>query len=465
LCGMLGGASSRGHMPREGEGAVVRQGGLIKTRTLIAVAVAFLITAVVVGCGRGPGNIDERDGERGAATNEETTAPDGDRSVSETSQEPVGLDVKVVSPGKRYVPAGFGEGSLWATDLGTCNDTGSSATSSSAGSASATAGTCALPQNSLLKRLDPRTGEEVAEIPLKGFSANITEVAFGAGSVWVSSGDSYPGPVSDLEPGGVVFRIDPQTNRVVDQIRVKDTPSGLTFGHGSVWVTSAPYGIVSRIDPDTDEVVAKIEVGRGAVDVATDESSGTVWVAGLYLPKEYSGRDNPEYSEDRKLTRIDPTTNRVVAEIPIEANSPDGGAQSVAVGEGSVWVQSVDGKLFKVDPETNKVTATVPLGDSSSHLAVYGGAVWATFQLGFKQAGCEGTSEASASVATFQPNCTESEWRAYDQEHLARVDPGTEQIVGSEDIGLISKIGYGRLVAGGGYVWFASGGGLAQVAP
>jgi len=232
-----------------------------------------------------------------------------------------------------------------------------------------------------------------------------------------------------------------------------------------VWVISASYGTVSRIDPKTDEVVAKIEVGRGAVDVATDESSGAVWVAGLYLPKDYSGRDNPEYSEDRNLTRVDPATNRVVAQIPIEADSPYGGAQSVAVGEGAVWAQSVDGKLLKADPATNKVSAMVTLGDSSSHLAVYGGAVWATFQVGFKQAGCEGTSEASANVATFQPSCTESEWRAIDQEHLARVDPGTEQIVGSDEIGAVNKIGYGRLVAGGGYVWFASGGGLARVAP
>jgi DNA-binding beta-propeller fold protein YncE len=424
---------------------VIRQGYLINIRALIAVVVAFLIAAVVVGCGRGPGNIDARDGERGAAaTNEETTALEGDRSAAETVQEPVGLDVKVVSPGQNYVPAGFGEGSLWATDLGTCNDTGSSATSTSAGSASATAGTCALPANTLLKRLDPETGEEVAEISLKGFSANITEATFGAGSVWVSSTSGE---------AGVVIRVDSETNRVVDRIPVPvNSPTSLAYGHGSVWIASSGHDTVSRVDPQTGEVAAKIEVGRGAVDIATDESSGDVWVASV--------------SEDRKqLSRVDPATNRVVAEVPIAAHSRYGGAQSVAVGEGSVWVQSVDGKLFKVDPATNKVTATVSLGNSSSHLAVYGGAVWATYQVGFKQAGCENTSEASASVATFDPGCTESEWRVIDQEHLARVDPRTEQVVASGGIGPASKVGFGRLVAGGGYVWFASGGGLARVAP
>jgi DNA-binding beta-propeller fold protein YncE len=101
-----------------------------------------------------------------------------------------------------------------------------------------------------------------------------------------------------------------------------------------VWVTSASYGTVSRIGPETGEVVAKIEVGRGAVDIAAEERSGAVWVAGLYLPKDYAGRASPKYSEDRKLSRVDPATNRVVAEIPIRAGSPYGGADNVAVGEG-----------------------------------------------------------------------------------------------------------------------------------
>src|SRR5918995_1216567 len=179
----------------EGGCALVRQRHLIETRVLIAVVVAFLIATVVVGCGGGgPGNVEGRDGEQGAtATNEEITAPEGDRTAVETTQEEaLGLDVKVVSPGKAYVLAGFGEGSLWATDDVPCNDTGSassSASGSASGSASASAGACAAPSNMFLKRLDPQTGEEVQAIRLEDFFANTTEVAVGAGSVWVSSGD------------------------------------------------------------------------------------------------------------------------------------------------------------------------------------------------------------------------------------------------------------------------------------
>src|SRR5215204_1392774 len=87
----------------------------------MAVVQVFLIALVMVGCGGGsPGKIDGRDGERGAAatTNEETTAPKGDRSKAQTAQKPVSLDAKVVSPlGQANLPAGFGEGSLWATDF------------------------------------------------------------------------------------------------------------------------------------------------------------------------------------------------------------------------------------------------------------------------------------------------------------------------------------------------------------
>jgi DNA-binding beta-propeller fold protein YncE len=251
--------------------------------------------------------------------------------------------------------------------------------------------------------------------------------------VWVSSGYYEMGPAPKRYPGDVVFRVDPQTNRVVDRIPV-DPPSGLAFGHGSVWATSISYGTVSRIDPQTDKVVAKIKVGRGALDIATDECSGAVWVASTYLPKTYGGYDFPKYSEDRNLTRIDPDTNRVAAEIPIEAHSHyGGGANNVAVGEGAVWVLSGDGNLLKVDPATNEIAARVSVGDSPSHLAVYGGGVWAMVQV--------------------------KEFR------LVRVNPHTMHVVASEDIGPIPKIGEGGLAAGGGYVWFSSGKGLARVSP
>jgi streptogramin lyase len=315
------------------------------------------------------------------------------------------------------VPAGFGESSLWATGAfgpksNQCDDM-------------AACGGGGLHPKTLLKRVDPRTGEVVAAIPFEGSWGvpGLTEVAFGAGSVWVSYGE-YTDPRPAPSPWDLVLRVDPQTNRVVDRIPV-DSPNGLAFGFGSVWVTSPTFGTLSRIDPQTGKVVAKIDVDRGAVEVAVDESSGAVWVGGLSWNKP----------ENNKLSRVDPETNRVVAEIPIRADARDGGADNVAVGEGAVWVLSVDGKLLKVDPETNEVAGMVSVGAASwdSPLVVYGGGVWTMVQ-----------------TNTIR---------------LVRVDPGTMDVVAYEDLRPFYKIATGALAAGGGYVWFSSGKGLARVAP
>ena len=385
----------------------MRRGAPPKGEGLRSTSLTFLIvvmTAVgfAVGCGVGPSGVNNgRDGQ------DERDRPSG--PPNETSL------------GGAYMPAGFGEGSLWATDIFVCDDTGVGG-----------GGACAVEAGMPISRLDPQTGEQEAAVELEDFSANTTEVAFGAGSVWVSSADYEPGPVEERQPWDAVFRVDPQTNRLADRIPV-DAPTGVAFGHGSVWSVSAGHGTLSRIDPASGEVVAKIKVGRGAVDVAVDEESGAVWVAGLYLPKDYDDYDPSEDLGANKLSRVDPKTNRVVAEIPVRADASeatDGGAQNVAVGEGAVWVASVDGRLLEVDPATNEVVATVSLGDYSSDLAVTGGSVWVSGQ------NRSGT------------------W-------LKRVGPRTTQVDWSRGLGAMDNGGYGRLAAeedGGGRVWFVEGG-------
>ena len=363
---------------------------------LVFLIVVMTAVGFAVGCAVGPSGVNNgRDGQ------DELDRPSGPPNE--------------ISFGGAYMPAGYGEGSLWATDIFVCDDTGVGG-----------GGACAVEAGMPVRRLDPQTGEEEATVPLEDFVANTTEVAFGAGSVWISSADWEPGPVEERQPWDAVFRVDPQTNRLADRIPV-DSPTGVAFGHGSVWAVSSGYGTLSRINPTSGEVVAKIEVGRGAVDVAVAEESGAVWVAGLYLPKDYDDYDPFEDPEANKLSRVDPKTNRVVAEIPVRAEAPDGGAQNVAVGEGAVWVASVDGRLLEVDPATNEVVATVPLGDYSSDLAVTGGSVWVSGQ------NRSGT------------------W-------LKRVDPRTAQIDWSRGLGAVDNGGYGRLAAGGGRVWFVEGG-------
>jgi streptogramin lyase len=411
---------------------VVRDRRVIEIRALTAILGALLLAGAMVGCGGdvGEGNAGGRGGGRGSAVaTGETMALEEDRPASGAARGGAGLDVEVVSTGGDYAPVGYGEGSLWATEPSTCNDTMSaSGSASSSGGASfpstilmeaSAQAMCAPPDKMLLKRLNPRTGEEEATITLEGFFAETPDVAVGAGSLWVSSADGA---------ADAVLRVDPEAGRVVDRIPVPaESATSLAFGHGSVWIASSGRDTVSRVDPRTGEVAAEIEVGRGAVDVAAGGGSGDVWVAGAYL------------AEAKKLSRVDPETDRVVAEVPVAAHKRYGGAQGVAAGEGAVWAQSADGgELFKVDPATNEVVAEKDLGDYSSDLAVYGGSVWAVAQV---------------SVGT----------------RLYRIDPQTVRVVASEHGPDPSEGGfgglYGELVAGGGFVWFQSENRLSRVSP
>lgn len=85
-------------------------------------------------------------------------------------------------------------------------------------------------------RLDPRTNETVAVIPVPPTSRR---VAAGAGYVWVTSG-TYAGEPRVPQRGGVVSKIDPGTNRIVATIKVGFRPDGVAVADGHVWVAVAP---------------------------------------------------------------------------------------------------------------------------------------------------------------------------------------------------------------------------------
>ena len=229
--------------------------------------------------------------------------------------------------------AGFGEGSLWATafEPGGCRrrrgdragcrsqrlrerlclSQGFSEVACAAG-----------PAKTLLKRVDPRTGEVGKEIPLKGLND-----AFSAGSVRGGLRVGLLRHTTDgtsSQEGAGRRRV--QGRPAHEPGRGQDTrgpPFRLGFRARFGVGNECGYGTVSRIDPQSGEVVAKIEVGRGAVDIAADESSGAVWVASGHLPKDYGGYDNPKYSEDRNLTRVDPDDE------PRGGGDPDRGALTV----------------------------------------------------------------------------------------------------------------------------------------
>jgi YVTN family beta-propeller protein len=241
------------------------------------------------------------------------------------------------------------------------------------------------------------TNPMTRETPTIALAAAPTRLAVTEDAVWV------------LTPSdSSLVRIDPATNDVVATIPVGRAPSGLAVGAGAVWVSRHSDGTVVRIDPATNQVVATIAVGRapGAVTVA----GGVVWVA---LPQGGLGR-------------IDPASNRSTV-VSVSRCC----AGELAAGGGALWVANRgDGTLVRVDPATARVAARVLLPKTTEQrphqVAVGDGAVWVT----------------SASPRRGTANL------------LWRVDPASNQVIGTLDLGPTSAGGMPNSVAAGnGAVW------------
>jgi DNA-binding beta-propeller fold protein YncE len=120
---------------------------------------------------------------------------------------------------------------------------------------------------------------------------------------------------------------------------------------------------VTRIDPTTDKVIAKISLDDPASVLAV--SADAIWVTSF-----------PGVS----VTRIDPVTNLVVGTVDPGGSGPVG----IAVFDGYVWVANHDGiptgSVAKIDPAKMKVVDLIHVGaapDSGpASVAVGAGSLW-----------------------------------------------------------------------------------------
>jgi YVTN family beta-propeller protein len=214
---------------------------------------------------------------------------------------------------------------------------------------------------------------------------NPSAVAYGAGTVWVTSSTE-----------GRVARVDSGTHRVVETIRVGRSPTAIAVTEHDAWVVNAGDGTVSRISTDTDDVVRTIQVGTLPSAIAAGPSG--VWVTN---------------SGDDSIQRIDPVTGDAGPPIPVGgrpgaiavnghavwvANTADGsvteidpdtgqdlsgpiavgsGPGSIAVTGSAVWVANTDDQsVVRLDPQTRRVVARVPVGDGPSSIAVTSNRLW-----------------------------------------------------------------------------------------
>jgi hypothetical protein len=208
------------------------------------------------------------------------------------------------------------------------------------------------------------TGRVVETVPLKGGNA----VTYGAGSIWVAT-LGYGSPDR-------LVRFDPRTGEKLAEITVRGVTSWgvgggrIAFGAGGVWVVGSDGGeaVAQRIDPAVNEVVQTVALGNGhPADVAVDES--TVWVT------LFPGAD----LNHTEVVKLDPATGSVTARISLETPY----AREVSAAEGTVWVIEREvhrstvgrGLVVRVDPTTGGIIRAIERGNVGA-LDMDEGALW-----------------------------------------------------------------------------------------
>jgi virginiamycin B lyase len=158
-----------------------------------------------------------------------------------------------------------------------------------------------------LDRIDAASNAVVARIQLPKGSYN---PVFANGAIWVASNE-----------GGTLVRVDPGTNKVTGSTVVGPKPRFLTVGEDSVWVLNQGDGTIARVDATTGKLLATISAGIPGLGGEIAYGGGSVWATVFGYP----------------ITRIDPTTNKVVAQWTGK------GGDSIRYAHGSLWLTFLTG--------------------------------------------------------------------------------------------------------------------------
>ena len=116
--------------------------------------------------------------------------------------------------------------------------------------------------------------------------------------------------------------------------------------------------------PPAGTVIARIPIAGNVSTVAVGE--GAVWVSTV----------------ERRIFRIDPGSNSIVAaiELPPALQTPAANAAiapTLAVGHGSLWAADFHGdRVFRIDAQTNTIAATIGVGSYPIPITTTSDAVW-----------------------------------------------------------------------------------------
>jgi ABC-type branched-subunit amino acid transport system substrate-binding protein/DNA-binding beta-propeller fold protein YncE len=125
-------------------------------------------------------------------------------------------------------------------------------------------------EDSSVRRLDPRTDRVAQTIPLSSY--NLSGIAVGAGSVWVTAPDE-----------GLLWRIESERRPSARTIDVGVGATYVAFGDRAVWTGNHLDGLVSRVAPRTNTVTKRVPVGAAQ---ALGAGAGSAWVSVAGAPRD-----------------------------------------------------------------------------------------------------------------------------------------------------------------------------------
>jgi hypothetical protein len=135
-----------------------------------------------------------------------------------------------------------------------------------------------------------------------------------------------------------VRRIDPATNTVVATIETPDGAGAMMASPGAVWAPGGASGLVYRIDPATDSISEQIDisaaVGEQVSMFGIHYAGDTIWVRYVH---DCDGDDCTNGVQG--VARIDPETNEVVAFQDLRTGWTIGGMN---VGPTTAWTFADD---------------------------------------------------------------------------------------------------------------------------
>ena len=268
-------------------------------------------------------------------------------------------------------------------------------------------------------------------------------------------------------------------------------PSGISLGHGSVWVTAHRSGELLRINPKTHKIVARIQLPAAAgfiegaalitpsrvlvcvfgetTSTVASVDPGTNRVRTRPLPCDSleHGELGTWLSAADRLTQIDPVSLRTLRVLrPKRLPTPLTG--DLLQADGSLWGSSAGdiGELYRIDPRSGAVLGHWFFGDGTFTMARIGKRIYFTNPSADEVSVVDATTNKVTRTKSVpgsddgDPILTAGHgqlWASTFNGGLARLDPETLKVMASGQLG--SQDYVGEVAVGKGRIWFPTYGG------